>query len=160
MRTYLWTVFVLAVVASIVLPIIFYATMKYPRDADTEAYMERACLAGDLDEMQSYLVQAKDGMDKWGLNQGHGAVFFEKADNDFQLQYQVIENLIYRIEISKDIPKNTEGYQWAMMELREEIDALPSVAEGWAWAHYGFWLLIASSVLWFCVVVAIVIYVD
>lgn len=139
-----WIVATFASVLSAVMLIM----QGYQLSADTNAYINRAQVAADREDMHEYLLVLKANMEKHGMTSGHTALVFKQADNNMALHYRTVNRIIERLDSIKEIPKSETAYQVALGDIRGTLRELPNPAMGWLWVTLAWWLLLINGALW------------
>ncbi|GAG08103.1 unnamed protein product [marine sediment metagenome] len=125
-----------------------YVAVWYPLMRDTDSVINRAQVAADREDMVLYMEQLKENMEKYGMTEGHIALVFKTPITDMELHYKAVKRILDRLESIKEIGKDQTAYQVALDDLRGVIRELPNPASGWAWVHYGWWILLFNGILW------------
>ena len=114
-------------IVAVVLALLWISTLLthvylgYAIDRDIGSNIERAGMASDAEDMQGYLHDAQDGMQKWGYTDGHYAILFKKPYNDAGHDYKATERMIERLEKVKTMDKGSTEYQVAMDDIRGTV---------------------------------------
>ncbi len=126
-----------------ILGVIFLVLKDYEYSQKTDAYINRAQISGDREDMLEYLEILMTNLKNLGADQGHTAVIFKKADNDLSLHFKTLQRLHERLESIGDIPKSETAYQVALDDIRGTIREYPNPADGLVWVTYWwlYWLL-------------------
>jgi hypothetical protein len=141
-----WIFGVFATIITTIAIITNFSTWNEAR-SDVDAYINRAQVAANRDDMSEYLTQAKTNMETIGMTSGHTAVFLTRADNDLALTYLTITRVIERLDSIKNEPENSTTYQVALDDMRGTVRELANPAAGWGWVH-AFWWYAAAAVMW------------
>lgn len=139
-------------------PAIFLVITGYTLVSDVDAYIDRAQVAADREDMIEYVTILKTNMEKHGMTRGHTALVFRTAANDMSLHYKTVTRILERLENIKTIPKSDTAYQVALDDIRGTLRELPNPAQGWLWAHYWFlyfWIGLCAIVAFGAVGVAL-----
>ncbi|MBI4142587.1 hypothetical protein HY480_01790 [Candidatus Uhrbacteria bacterium] len=131
---------------------VFYVVKDYHTSRDIDAWMDRAQVAADREDMLEYLHTLEANLEQRGMTQGHFALVFKRPDNDLGLQYRAIQRIIERLEGIAEIPTSETAYQVALDDIRGTIREMPRPASGWVWSHYwGLAVLVLAALFaaWF-----------
>lgn len=148
MKAHLITAIVVSVQVTLV-SIIAYIVIGYDLVCDTDAWIDRAQVAADREDMHEYLTKLKSNLEERSMTSGHFRLIFKHAGNDLALNYKAVDRLLERLDSIKDIPKKETAYQVALNDIRGTIRELPNPAIGYLWARYWFlWPLAVSIWAW------------
>lgn len=108
---------------------------------DTTAWLDRAQVASNPEDMGKYLDNAVKGMEKWNTTSGYNTVFFPTPENDMSLVYEALKQNRDRTEYMKQFSTNSTEYQVALDDLRGNIRELDLQMPGAYYAVHGIWWL-------------------
>jgi len=92
MRGIGWIAIVLIVLSLVVVP--YYIYQDYMIERDTEKWIERAQGAATTEEIRDYLVEAQEGIKRWGLAESHRAILFKSPTTDNALTLRTLGETI------------------------------------------------------------------
>ena len=122
------------------------------------AWLTRAQVAADIEDMMTYLDRAEQGLDDRNMNYGHSGLVIKNGANDFALIRQNIDRIQERAEDLSKTPIEQRGgdaaYQQGLDDLRGTLSELNVPAEGYYWRHDGLLYLIGVWFVWTLFVVA------
>ncbi len=128
---------------------------------DVNAWLTRAQVAADIEDMMIYLDRAEQGLDDRNMNSGHSGVVIKNAANDFTLIRQNIDRIQERAGQLSKTPVEQRGgdaaYQQGLDDLRGTLRELSVPAEGYYWRHDGLLYLISVWFVWALLVVVAII---
>jgi len=124
---------ILVCILAIIGSIYFSVVQNYNLDRDTTAWMNRAQVASNPDDMYGYLVKCREGMDKWGMTTGHDTIWFPTSDNNMELVMQALDRSIERCEDISNMAKDSPEYQTALDDVRGQIRELDLHSPGRWW---------------------------
>lgn len=138
-----------SIVSSIitVLISIFLINQDYQLNRDIESVAHRAQVAADATDMLEYMKELRSGMEHHSMTHGHTALIFKTPANDLAKLTSSIDQIIARLEATKDIPRTETTYQVALGDIRGTIRELESPSNGYLWVRYWF-LFLAGSGIW------------
>jgi len=116
-------------------------------DRRIDSIIDRAQVAGGLDDMLGYLQTLKKNMEDVGMTHGHTALIWTTPQNDMALHYESVKTVIERLTQVKDLPPTEAAYQVALEDARGVVRELPSPGKGWWYAQCRGWILIVICVL-------------
>lgn len=119
-----------------VLALAFLIPTGYGLVRDIDAWVDRAQVAADREDMIEYVNTLKKNLEARGMTYGHFALIFKTPANDLSLHYKAINRILERLESIKDIPKNETAYQVALDDIRDTIRELPNPALKYLWVQY------------------------
>lgn len=91
---------------------------------DTVAWLHRAQVASNPEDMQKYLVECRNGMEKHGLTDGYAAIIEKAPENYMPLILQALDRSIQRCENIKQFDETSTEYQVALDDVRGQIREL------------------------------------
>ena len=140
-------VIVLASIGGYITGIIYAVRFDYKVKRDTVAWLSRAQVAGDLEDMEEYILNCMDGMEKWGVIEGNADPIFPTASNDFDLIYKALNRTVIRCdEIYTTYNKTSQEYQTALDDIRGQLRELDlHLPEGWWWQSAGSLALVSYA---------------
>jgi hypothetical protein len=107
--------------------------MNWKVEQDTTAWLDRAQVASNPTDMQTYLLKVKDGMEKHGLTEGNAAIIYPTAETDMPLIMEALQQSIDRTEYMKGFNVTSVQYQVALDDVRGQIRELYLHAEERFW---------------------------
>ena len=110
---------------------------------DTTAWLNRAQVSSNPEDMKEFLINARDGMNKWGCSEGYAALVFKKPDNDMLLIRRALDRTIERAKQLESMDIHSVSYQTGLDDLRGTIRELDFQAEYFWFIHRGMLLFIA-----------------
>lgn len=112
----------------------FGVYMWWQIEQDVGANLDRAIQSSNAEDMKGYLIDARDGMEKWGYTVGHYALIFKTPQNDAALDYRAVNRMIERLDLIEQKPQDSTEYQVAIDDIRGTIrDA--------EWEPYHHWAI-------------------
>lgn len=117
----------------------------YEIGRDTTAYLNRAQVSSNPDDMHGYLVQCRDGMEEWELTDGYAALIFKTPENDMILVMQALDRSIERCEDIQTMDEMSPEYQTALDDVRGQIRELDIQASARYWTIN--WIVLLLSML-------------
>lgn len=115
---------ILAVFLSIMVGLTHYFVYR-----DTEAWLNRAQVSAQADDMLYYLEKTDAGLDKWQYENGYAALIFKTPWNNADMDRRAIDQAINRTEIVNSMSRSSMEYQAGMDDLRgliREIEIAPT----------------------------------
>lgn len=110
---------------------------------DTTAWLNRAQVSSNPKDMKEFLINTRDGMDKWGCNEGYAALVFKKPDNNMLLIRRALNRSVERAKQLESMDINSVTYQTGLDDIRGTIRELDLQAEYFWFIHRGMLLFIA-----------------
>lgn len=117
---------------------------------DIGAPLNRAQVAASAEDMDKYMAQVQDGMERNGLTSGHWGFtqmfgVNQNVDNDFGVAYEAVKNIRTRLASIKTFDRNSTQYQVGLDDIRGTIRELDIGQQEWnAWQHH-WWV----ALVWF-----------
>ncbi len=106
---------------SLIVTVIYY---NWQCEKDTVAWLYRAQVASNPEDMEEYLEHCLTGMEKWQGTTGHAAIIFKTPENDMQLISRALNRSIQRCRQVKEFDPKSVEYQTALDDLRGQIREL------------------------------------
>jgi hypothetical protein len=126
---------------------IFNATQHYPYRMKLGHVYTRCEEAGDLETMSNCLTLLLRNMEEIGMTEGYDARFWPGPSNDLALDYA---NLIVIRDRARHVSENNEfenlAYQYAMTEMRDQLDVLSIDTTTWVNLH--IYTARMNTILW------------
>lgn len=131
---------------------------------DIGAPLNRAQVAAQAEDVDLYMEQVQEGMERHDLTHGHWGLepllgFNKNVDNDFAVAYQSVLNIRERLADIKEFDKTSTEYQVALDDIRGTIRELSIGQQAHnAWQEHWwislFWLITTglfchAAWLWF-----------
>ena len=120
-------------------------------DRDIVSKIDRAEVSGNAQDMNMYLKQAKEGMEKWDYTDGHYALIFKTSWNDASKDYRVVKSTINRTEVLMEMNKSSTAYQAGMDDVRGIIrDIEFGIYRHWSYNQMlgNIWLIYSFTAWW------------
>ena len=111
-------------------------------EKDTVAWLDRAQVASNPEDMQKYLVECRNGMEKHGLTDGYAAIIWKTPENYIPLILQALDRSIQRCENIKQFNETSTEYQVALDDVRGQIRELN------LHTPYSWWVRHIALLLW------------
>ena len=96
----------------------FLSYKSYDAYTDTSAYIERAQVAADIDDMRNYITRATNGMRKHKMNRGHAAIIFKNPSNDLGLINRSLNQARARLTEIKGLESTDVAFQQGLDDVR------------------------------------------
>lgn len=141
--SHLFIIFILLLVLGAVAAIWGYAETIYKMDRAI-ALLSRAETAGFAEEFIVYVEAARALLPK----EGNPVWIFPTSSTDFTLIQQDVESILGRARILTSLPKNSDGYQQGMDDLRGKVRVLQAQIGQAAPFMYASPLNLALAALW------------
>jgi hypothetical protein len=103
---------------------------------DTNAFLKRAQVAANADDMLDYINQLRQNMERLGMAKGHAALIFKTPYNDMGLIYRSVVKIVERLETIKKLDPSSTTYQVALDDLRGTTRELRLHYAGWYMARH------------------------
>lgn len=129
-----------------ILALTFLVFQWYGLSKDVDAYIDRAQVAADREDMIDYMQHLKENMQKNDLTEGHFALIFTTPANDLALHFKTVGRILERLHGIEGIPKNETAYQVALDDIRGTIRELKNPSSSVVWVR--FWFLYVGFVIW------------
>jgi len=124
---------------------------------DTIAWLDRAQVASNPEDMQDYLIKSKNGMDKWDLTDGYAAIIWRTPQNYMPLVVEALDRSIERCEYMKEFTRTSIEYQVALDDVRGQLRELDLHTPYSWWVNhlvFLFWIWfgwLPTAISWCCV---------
>ena len=121
---------------------------------DISSYIDRAQVSANASDMAGYITQARVGMEKYGMTEGHAALLWKRPDNDMSLIYAAVLSLEDRAILHGDLYDQdlsyaeSTTYQVALDDLRGSLRELEMQDLSYYWRHGGLSLLVVVWLFW------------
>ena len=125
----------------------------YEINRDIDGYLDRAQVASDPVDMKDYLVKCAEGMDEWGLTDGHATLWFPTPENDMRLVVKALHRSINRCIGISHMNDSSPEYQTALDDVRGQIRELNLHSHerywviNWYVQAFGIWFMFLLVVL-------------
>ena len=114
----------------------YYVGYTFERDID--AWMHRAQVAADAEDIREYMQHYKAGLESRHLTTGYWAVYFTRPDNSYELHYRSVVRVLERLEYVVKMEKKSVEYQTALDDIRGTLRELPDLVSGYLWVSFWF----------------------
>jgi len=125
---------------------------------DTTAFLDRAQVSADIEDMEDYMIKVKNGMEKWNLTSGYAAFIFRHPENNMKLIMRTIDKIIMRADTVKKMPKYSIEYQTAIDDLRGTIRELDIKAEYRFCISHPIWFWWSVLFGWVIIILLVILY--
>lgn len=96
-------------------------------DAEVGEPLQRAQAASDADALYEHLVDAREGMEKWGYTSGHYALVLRSPATDAGEDYRTVLRLISRTERLQRLDPSSDAYRTGVREVRRTLRGFRTV---------------------------------
>ena len=116
----------------------FLEYQQHILDRDIGAYIDRAEVAAEREDMLEYLTQAQTALREKGYDRGQMGLIFPTAKTDLALYARSLENLVQRLHSIAKLNKAETAYQTALTDIRGTIKELGFPIGGIVWMKYWY----------------------
>jgi len=145
---------ILAVVLSVIVGVTDYFISR-----DTGAWLQRAQVAAQADDMLYYLKQADAGLSKWHYENGYAAIIFKTPWNNADMDRETISQAINRTETINLMDRSGVAYQAGMDDVRGIIREIEIAPVYFYFIHPMFVLVFISMIISWIVTIGTVGYI-
>ena len=129
----------------------YYTSVDVGRD--TTAWLNRAQVASNPEDMAEYLEKCRDGMIEWELTDGDSILFFATPEHDMELVMAALESNLERCYKIQEMDPYSPEYQTALDDVRGAIRELNLQAVSRYWTKN--WLLDHTPLFLICIGIAL-----
>jgi hypothetical protein len=116
----LFLLFVVAIIVGIAAWVVDSFGLNYHYNNEIGSYFELSDKASTIDTKLEYLEKYEKGLLKYGLDKGQSTMNYQTSETDLSENYKVLLTLKERLKETKNLPKNSDAYQWAIKQITEE----------------------------------------
>ena len=91
---------------------------------DTVAWLDRAQVASNPEDMHGYLVDCRNGIDEWGVTTGYAAIVWKTPQNYMPYVVEALDESIKRCEDMQQFDRTSVQYQVSLDDVRGQIREL------------------------------------
>ena len=125
---------------------------------DTTEWLDRAQVSSNPTDMKEYLMNCRDGMERYGITSGNcDLIFKNKPETDMSLIYKSLNNCISRCELIETMNSNTTEYNVALDDLRGTIRELDLHSTQAYWVLTNFWGMLYLYLGWIPVALLVIL---
>jgi hypothetical protein len=121
-------------------------------EGDIDRWFTRAQVSAEVEDMIIYLDKTEQGLDKWGMREGHSGLIVRNAGNDMAEIRKNLDNIQKRAVQLAQTPVEERGrdaaYQTGLDDLRGTIRELSIPALGYYWRHDGLPVALGQIFVW------------
>lgn len=125
----------------------------YQIDRDINGWKDRAQVSSEPRDMLTWMTNVQEGMERWGMTQGHAALIFQTPSNDMSLIYHTVQQHVAQAVVLGTMNRSSPEYQTGLDNLRGSIREL-NLQAGYYWdIHAGvfWWILFIAAGLGFII---------
>ena len=135
--------------------------LTYLLDSNFYSWAYRAQVAGNADELCTYLGTLMINIENEGLTSGYAALIWKTPESDMSLIYTTLTNVKNRGCELKELDSNSDAYQQGMDDIRGRLGDLDIMVWPWFAANrFPYFLYHPLSILMFLIVEVVLLFLS